>query len=199
MPAPLPLRRGPPGRHREAPGPGPEPSTLRFGFSSSMATAQPPPPSARPGELPLRLHLLPPRFRLRLAPRLVPAPNLGPCPSAPPLRAPPLLASLPSSGPPLSSQVTLRPALLLLTYPRPSAPRPGAVLPPARGGLSAPHPSDFSLLLLEISFPPSPLHQRPGSGEFSGACVSVCVGEVWGEVSSGWRGCEEGGWVRRQR
>lgn len=83
--------------------------------------------------------------------------------------------------------------------PAPLGPSPGGCPASRPGGLSAPHPSDFSLLLLEISFPPSPLHQRPGSGEFSGACVSVCVGEVWGEVSSGWRGCEEGGWVRRQR
>lgn len=98
LPAPLLLRRAPPGRHREAPGPGPDPCALRFSFSSSMAPAQPPPPSARPGRLPLRLHLLPRRFGRRLPPRLVPAPNLGPCPAAPPLFAPPRLASLPGSS-----------------------------------------------------------------------------------------------------
>ena len=82
--------------------------------------------------------------------------------------------------------------------PAPLRPSPGGCLASRPGGLSAPHPLDFSLLL-EISFPPTPLHQRPGSREFSGACVSVCVGEGWGEVSSGWRSCGEGGWVRRQR
>ena len=29
--------------------------------------------------------------------------------------------------------------------------------------------------------------------------MCVCVGECWGEVRSGWRGCEEGGWARRER
>lgn len=174
LPVPLPLRRGPPGRHSEAPGPGPDPSTLRFGFSSSMATAQPPPPSARPGELPLRLHLLPPRFRRRLAPRLVPAPNLGPCPSAPPLRAPPLLASLRSSGPPLSSQGTLRLPLLLLTYSRPSAPRPGAVLPPPGGAVRTPPPRFLPSSLRDFLPARSPSPESRFRGILGSVCICVC-------------------------
>lgn len=135
----------------------------------------------RPGELPLTPPApaaIPAEAR---APPEFPAPNLGPCPSAPPLRAP-ASCSPPS---PSSRTASVQPGDSPPRSPAPDLPAPLRPSPgekhhlPPRGPVPHP-PLRFLPFSLRDFLPASPLHQRPGSGEFSGACVSVCVGEVWG-------------------